>query len=182
MERIEMKTKLLVLLAALMILSSMSVSACANKPEDEVESDGVWCYLPRPRDPSTDFLKVAGNNYYQAASDVGEWTGVFTGTSEDYGVTIEHRSGRIIYIGTVLFDTIEVEGSSGGLELYATGVRPDRVSDWTGTWVVTSGTGELESLQGHGTFWGPGWQGNYSDCGVLEYSVEELGFIDNAGS
>jgi hypothetical protein len=75
-----------------------------------------------------------------------------------------------------LFDSVDVDGTSGGLEMYVAGGRLDRVSDWEGSWEITSGTGALEDLQGHGTWWGPGWQGNYSDCGMLNYSVEELDF------
>ncbi len=171
-----MKKKLFILLAAIMVLSLISIPAYANQSEDEVAADGVFCYLPRPRDASSDFLKVAGHNYYTAESDVGEWTGVFTGTSEDYGMAISHSEGRMIFIDTVLFDTVDVEGTSGGLEMYLTGEKPDRVSDWEGSWVITSGSGALQDLQGHGTWWGPGWQGNYSDCGVLDYSAEELDF------
>jgi hypothetical protein len=173
-----MKKMHLVILAVIMVLSLMSIPACAEQSEDEVVADGVFCYLPRPRDASSDFLKVADHNYYSAESDVGEWTGVFTGTSEDYGMTISHSEGRVIFIGTVLFDTVDVDGTSGGLEMYLTGEKPDKVSDWEGSWLITSGTGALEDIQGHGSWWGPGWQGNFSDCGVLNYSVEDLDDLD----
>ncbi len=60
--------------------------------------------------------------------------------------------------------------------MYVTGERPNHLSDWEGEWVITSGTGELEDLHGQGTWWGLGWQGNYSDCGVLYYSADDLDF------
>jgi len=123
-------------------------------------------------------MKVADNNKYAAIRSSGEWTGVFTGTSEEYWLEIFNlrSTGRVISIGTILFDTIEIDGASGSLELYAIGGKPDRVADGKGTWVITEGTGELENLQGHGTYWGQGWQGNYSECGEIDYSVEELVF------
>jgi hypothetical protein len=52
-----MSRKLFVMLAMIMILILMSIPACTDQSEDDVEADGVWCYLPRPRDPSSDFLK-----------------------------------------------------------------------------------------------------------------------------
>lgn len=171
-----MDRKRIVLVTAIIVLFLISVAACANSSEAETEADGTLCYLPRPRDSVSDFLKVAGHNEYMTASDVGDWTGTFTGTSDDYAMEILHSSGRMIFVSTDVFDTVDVDGTTGGLEMFFSGERPDRVSDWKGRWVITSGTGALEDLQGHGTWWGLGWQGNYSDCGVLYYSVEELDY------
>ena len=142
----------------------------------ELESAGVWCYLPRPRDASYDYLKLIGNSEFISISDVGDWTGTFTGTSEDYGMQISHFTDRIMYIGVVSFDAVEVDGKSGGLEMYVSGKKPDLNSDWRGSWVITLGRGELANLQGHGSWWGPGWYYNYSECAANEYSVEELVF------
>lgn len=100
------------------------------------------------------------------------------GASEDFGLVLEHSSGRALFIGTVSFAAVDVDGTSGGLEMYITGERQNDVSDieWEGSWVITSGTGALEDLRGQGTLWGIGWQGNYSGCGVIYYAVDELGF------
>ena len=176
-----MKKNLFVLLAVIMVLSLMSITACAGSPEDEDDTDGVWCYTPQSS-PTHDFLKVADHNRFMALSYESDWTGTFTGASEDYGMLVEHSSGighyrgRMLYIGTVSFASVDVDGKSGGLEMYVTGQRLNNVSDWEGSWVITSGTGALEDIRGQGTWWGLGWQGNYSDCGVLYYSVIDLDF------
>ena len=128
--------------SSLMVVLIVFLCACAGETEEETVSDGVWCYLPHPRDYSSDFRKGDRNNEFLTASYVSEWTGEFSGTSEDYGMMIVHESGREIYIGEILFETIEIDGSSGSLELYAMGEVPDRVSDWEGTWVIVDGTGE----------------------------------------
>jgi hypothetical protein len=54
------------------------------------------------------------------------------------------------------------------------GDRPNLDSDWRGTWVITSGTGDLEGLQGKGIWWGPGWQGDPTECGVIYYSTVDI--------
>lgn len=141
---------------------------------DELEPAGEFCYLPRPRNPSTDYVRLLGNSELFTQSDVGNWTGTFTGTSEDYGMEIHHFTNRDIFIGIASFEDIEIDGKSGGLEMYLMGEKPNLDSDWLGTWVITLGTGELADIQGHGSFWGPGWHYSYSKCGELEYSVDEL--------
>jgi hypothetical protein len=152
----------------------VEVTREVDEPEDEIVSDGVWCNAGL----SSDFLKGDGNHRYITWNLVGDWTGVFTGTSEEYSMEIVnlHSSPRAIWIGTVLFDTVDVDGTSGGLEMYITAEVAESGDDGKGTWAITEGTGELENLQGHGTWWGQGWQGNYSACGEVDYSVEELIF------
>ena len=81
----------------------------------------------------------------------------------------------------------ELEQLHGHFEklMDAIGDRPDAASDWRGTWIITSGTGDLEGLRGHGTFWGPGWlppDGGSDECpegmGVVYYSVEDIDGMD----
>ncbi len=185
-----MKKKLFVLLAVIMVLSIVSCSSPTDSPEGEVEADGVWCYMPvferlKPiafepyeGDPGKQFVQIPY---------VSEWTGTFTGPSMDYGLLVAHildpnaPSVPMTFIEAASFADVEVDGKVGGLEMNAIGDRPDPTSDWRGTWVITSGTGELENLRGHGTFWGPGWLPDSSteecgDWGLIYYSVEELGF------
>jgi len=85
------------------------------------------------------------------------------------------------FVDAASFAEVEVGGKVGGLEMDAIGDRPDATSDWRGTWVVTSATGDLEGLRAHGTFWGPGWlppDGGTDECpegmGVIYYSVDEF--------
>jgi len=180
----KMKKKLFVLLIMIMVLSMVSISGCAATPEEENKADGVWCYLPtferlKPitfdpyeGDPSKEFLQVPY---------VSKGTGIFTGTSTDYGLVVAHildpnaPSAPMIFIDTTSFTDVEVDGKVGDLEMDVIGDRPDPASEWKGTWVITSGTDQLKDLQGQGTFWGPGWLPDSSseecgDWGLIYYS------------
>ena len=97
----------------------------------------------------------------------------------EHSTSVGHYPGRVLYIGTVSFASVDVGGTSGGLEMYITGERVNNVSDWEGEWVITSGTGALEDLQGQGTWWGSGGEGNYFDCGEYYYSVDNIDFEDD---
>ena len=154
-------------------------------------ADGLWCYGlferiepitfdPYEGDPNKTFSQVA---YYS------EWTGFLSGSSTDYAMSIDHVldpgppivAAPVRFIGTNSFVNVEVGGVSGGLEMEVMGaVGP---SGQSGTWIVTSGAGDLEGLQAHGTFWGPGWlppDGGAPECpegmGLLYYAVEEMSF------
>ena len=49
-----------------------------------------------------------------------------------------------------------MEGKSGTLEMSVVGKRPEGATEWEGKWVILSGTEELATLRGQGTWWGPG--------------------------
>ena len=87
-----------------------------------------------------------------------EWfeVGTFVGTSREEGKVMIHRSGFWSFNGLVFFDAVTVDGKSGTLVMSAVGKRADVFTDWQGKWVILSGTGDLASLRGQGTWWGPG--------------------------
>ena len=157
------KKKLLVLLAAIMVLSLVSIPALAGPPED---AGGVWCYLPR----SDEFMeyKVAGGNTFFVFGEDAQWTGTFTGESYDYGSGVIHSSGSWLFKGIVSFASVTVDDETGGLEIRVNGSRPDAGSDWVGKWVITGGELHQAGLRGQGTFEGPGWQGT-DVCGEIPY-------------
>ncbi len=185
-----MSKKLFVLLAVIMILSLVSCSAPTNPPEGEVEADGIWCYQPvfeRLKPITFDPYEGEPGKEFLQVPYLSKWTGTFTGTSTDYGLLIGHildpnaPSAPMAFVDAAWFTDVEVDGKVGDLGMDAVGDRPDPTSDWRGTWAITSGTGELVGLRGHGTFWGPGWLPDSSteecgDWGLIYYSVEALGF------
>lgn len=140
------------------------------------EADGVWCYVPvfdrlepvtfdpYEGDPGKEFFKVP----YQS-----RWTGLISGESTGYGMLIGHvidpelPSEPFLFVDTDSFTEAEIDGKVGGLHLDIFGDRDDLGSDWKGTWIITGGTDELESVSGKGTFWGPGWSptANTEECG-----------------
>jgi hypothetical protein len=168
-----MRTKVFALLAAIMVVSAASIAACTPSSAAG-NADGVWCYLPRKGQAET--VKVVDNNHILSGQYDGSWTGTFAGSSEEFGAAVIRSSGRRLYIGVVSFDSVDVGGKSGGLEMHVVGVKEDPNSEWEGSWVITDGTGEMEGLRGEGKWWGTGWQSDFEVCGELQYSVDELDF------
>ena len=167
-----MNKKLFILLGVIMVLSTVSISGCAAAPEDERVSDGVWCYLPEFPPAYNEWVGV---NLYRTTTDIGEWTGIFEGESVESGFIVsQYPTGRALFIAVVTFNSVDVGGKSGGLEMYVIGDRPDKKTDWEGTWVITDGTGELADLKGEGDWWGPGYQDYPEECGVIYYSAGNL--------
>jgi hypothetical protein len=146
-----MKKMSLTLLTLLVILSVLSVPALAGPPTD---AEGVWKYTPY-----TVSVRVADGNTFIESFEDGEWTGTFEGISTEDGHVVIHRSGFWSFRAIVSFSEVTVDGKSGTLEMSVVGDRPDGLSDWEGKWVILSGTGELASLRGQGTWWGPGAPG-----------------------
>ncbi len=170
-----MKKKLFILLAVIVVLFLASIPALArtNRPKTP---DGIWCYTPILDELFT-ISDYDGEKVYMNLVETGDWTGVFEGTSTDYGVVIFPNAEvpPTLFAGSVVFDEVEVDGAIGSVEMDVHGGRPDPFGDWDGTWIITSAAGELEGLQGHGDWWGPGWLGNPEECGVIYYSAKRLG-------
>jgi len=52
----------------------------------------------------------------------------------------------------------EVDGKAGTVVVRLIGKKPEG-GDWFGSWVILSGTGDLENLRGQGIWRGPGYEG-----------------------
>lgn len=139
---------------------------------DEKRAEGVWRYIPvPPNPPEFDFSfkkDEADPNLYTTGSWRSDWSGTITGKSKDIGFAIFHDAGPAIFIDSLSFESVEVDGRSGGLELYLIGSGV--VGDWKGTWQITSATGDLEGLQGTGDWSGPGWFGDPEVMGEVNYT------------
>ncbi|MBN1811945.1 MAG: DUF3224 domain-containing protein [Anaerolineae bacterium] len=144
-----------VLVALLLVWLVLPVAVHAGPPTD-VEGDFVYV-------PAVVSLRQAGDNLFLEATDTATWTGAFVGTStEEYVVVLHGATGvfgtpdfgfeKANYKGTVTF-TGEVEGKTGTVEILFVGKSPGDLADWTGTWRIISGTGELANLHGTGVFW-----------------------------
>jgi len=151
-----------VLIAALLAVFSVPVSA--GPPEN---TEGLWQYIP-----SIENVRVADGNTFLDTTETGQWTGTFSGTSTEIGKVVQHSSGLVSFKGAVSF-VGNVGDKSGTLEMLAVGSKPDRGADWEGTWVIISGTGDLSTLRGQGTWRGPGWSpANPTEWGNIYYSGE----------
>lgn len=144
-----MKKRSLLLIAVLMValLSALSVSVHAGPP---TMAEGLWEYQPFIED-----MRFADGNTFLETFENGKWSGTFSGTSTEDGKVVIHSSGAWSFRGIVSFEG-DVNGRSGTLTMHVVGTRPDAFTDWTGKWVILSGTDDLATLRGQGTWWGPG--------------------------
>lgn len=136
-----MKKVVLVLLLVCMILP---MAVYAGPP---IDAQGSFVYTP-----TIVSERWADGNYFIYATDTAIWEGTFEGKSTEEYVAVLHSSGVFFYKGTVSF-TGTVEGRAGTLEILFVGKSPGTLVDWTGTWRIIGGGGELANLHGNGTFW-----------------------------
>lgn len=167
-----MKNKLFILVGVIVVLIAVAIPAFAKrKPK---HADGIWCYTPLEAAEPEDFIfgyQMDANSFLTASYD-SDWTGTFTGTSDDNALVIwsEAPTGPAVFVDLIAFDSVEVGGQSGGLEMYIHGAG--QVGDWEGGWFITGASGALEGLEGHGEWWGPGYLGE--GCGITYYTVDAL--------
>ena len=116
--------------------------------------------------------KVVGGNQFITATDAGYWSGTFNGESYDFCYAEIHNTGYTWSRCTVSFESVTVDGRTGGLEMDVLLWLPDWFDPgavWDGTWVITGGSGDLAGLHGQGSMIGPGFKGP-PNCGEIDYS------------
>jgi len=160
-----MKCKRSIALLAL-VLTLVLVPAVIALATPPTIVSGTWYYTPWIA--STRFAD--GNMFMEAYTSVppDRWEGTFDGTSVDEYKGVIHPTGAWNADGVALFDGV-VGGREGTLVIEFVGKKTDAEADWSGKWVILSGTGELANLRGQGTWWGPGAPGVGIE-GSVEYS------------
>jgi uncharacterized surface protein with fasciclin (FAS1) repeats len=136
----------LVTLTLVLVLSALPASAFVDEGSTTTVA-GSFVYAPTPV-----FQWSQGNYAFMYGTDTAVWEGDLTGTSTEDYVAVIHSSGYAIYHGTVTF-TGSLAGREGTLEILFEGTTPGPFDQWSGTWEVTGGTGELANAHGEGTFW-----------------------------
>lgn len=168
-----MKKKLFVLLAVMMVISIIAIPALANPPDDNASGD--WCYALAD---GTDIKQAGGNTFVLDFNDNGHWFGAFSGYSLDEGWIVMRQKGYWVFNSNVSFDEVTVLGKTGGLEIRVNGRIPadwEDFSEYQGKWVITTATGELRGLRGHGTWDG----GPTTNCGGdYPYGVPYSGTVN----
>ena len=147
-----MKKKRLVLTAVMMVGLMMIVSSPVMAGPSEIVQ-GVMNWTTIVLDE-----RVSGRNVFLKTYEDAVWTGSLSGTSTEDGVVVLYGfedTDPASYHGIASFEG-EVFGKSGTLEILILARVEDAFSDWEGTWVILSGTGDLSNLRGRGTLIGPG--------------------------
>ena len=178
-----MKRKRLILLAGLLVvfltvsIAMVSASAGDGKRHKPPKRLGIWCYKPLEvaMPEEFNFQYLIGANLFTTASYDSTWMGPISGDSQDNGLVLwrEPQSGPAAFVDLIVFESAEVKGKSGALEMHVYGAGD--VTDWVGDWYITGAGGELEGLEGFGKWWGP-YQGDECDEGYLGayYRVQKL--------
>jgi hypothetical protein len=157
-----MKKKVWMSVTVFMVVLALSVSVQAG-PLTIAEGD--WLYMP-----TVEGVRIAGGNTFLELSEVGEWSGTFDGDSTEVGTVVQHSSGLVFFKGVVSF-VGTVNGQSGTMKMSVVGSKADPTADWEGKWVILGGTEGLATLQGQGTWWGPGWSPlTPTEWGVIHYA------------
>ena len=184
-----MKKRLIILLAVMVLLSVALVPASADSGQRGRRVDGIWCYMPggiAEVDLGPDYTPPG--EIFLAATYDSTWTGTFKGTSNDTGLLISHMPEDVpwpgipmSFVGTSWIKGAKVGRRSGDLQMDVIGDRPDATAEWKGRFVVTGGTGDLENYKASGTWWGPGWLGDPTACGVIYYRLDRPLYRPHAG-
>ena len=133
--------------------SVLSLSAAATKPS---ATSGTFANAPDPPSAS----RSADGNLFLTYTRPGVLTGTFTGAYVQEVEVVIHPDGHTNFRGTETC-VCSVEGQPGTLVIrfQGTGLAG---AQFSGQYVIVSGTDGLESLRGHATFEGAGLSGTYS--------------------
>jgi len=163
-----MKKLLLTVLIGCALLSMAPMAAHASPPTEvsgeityvahfKVHDDSGQCVPPTgPEDTRPPCIKIADSNTFAETFEEAAYTGGLVGISTNNCKVVIHSSGAWFYTSVVSF-TETVDGKTGTLQIQMVGKKPQDI--WYGHWVILGGTGELATLRGQGTWFGPGAPG-----------------------
>lgn len=143
-------------------VSAFSMTGVAAEESLAVEGNMVW-------DLST--LEVirsvsAGGNTMLWGTTTVYVTGDFAGTATDTWKETLFRTGALNLVD-VLTVTTSVDEKSGTLTMLLVGRAAPPGDYWTGHWTILSGTDELTTISGHGTWWTG--EAGYDFSGEVEF-------------
>ena len=135
------RSGLLMTVLVFALLSVLVVPAYAGPPDDNV--GGLWKYKP-----TIVGTRLAGGNTFLTTQEEAVWSGTFDGTSTEDGKVVVHSSGAWSFKGIVTFEgVVNDNDNEGTMKMRVVGSRPDVFTEWTGKWVIISGTGGLAGLR-----------------------------------
>lgn len=143
------RTILLVAVVALAATLFVPATAAESPGTDRrvlarTAAEGTWTWV----NTAWEVWKTTEKVKYVSGSEEGTWTGSLEGSSSDtFGAKIWRHGGGLWAVLNISF-TGTVEGKAGTLEILTDLGRGDPC----GTWTITSGTGDLTNMRGHGTW------------------------------
>ena len=141
------------------VLTTLLIPVVRATPPEPVS--GEWTYIP-----SIISERWANGNLFREGEEDSEWTGDFFGESYDTFTVILHDADPMPPTFVNVIGVINFVGSVGDKEgtlvIKFIGKKTGDPLEWYGTWVILSGSGELENLRGRGTWWGPSMDLDYA--------------------
>jgi hypothetical protein len=174
-----MKKVTLMVFSLATVLLMFSMPTLAGPPAG---AEGLWQYQPFPKVYDADgecvpptgapgevpCIETHDGNTVIYTFENGKWEGTFNGISTEDGKVVVYSSGALSFNAIVSFEG-EVDGKFGTMQMSVNGRRTDVFTEWQGRWVIISGTGELSTLHGQGTWRGPGSPG-WGVWGDIDYA------------
>lgn len=148
-----MKKRLLALLIVCTLLPLAS-TAYATEPVDVEGYLDYWL-------TSAPVFRQAGPNVFMEATEHEIYAGTWTGEGDSVFTVGMFKDFWTVYLRCEFTGT--VGGREGTMSLQLVGKKP-LVGEWSGTWAILSGTGELATAHGEGIWGGPGTGAEGPDC------------------
>ena len=151
----------------LVALSALSMSVAAAEESMAVQGSMVWDLntLEIIRAISAGPDPVHCNTILWGTTTVYV-TGDFAGTATDIWKETLFRTGAFNLVDKLTVKT-SLDGKSGTLTMLLVGRAAPPGDYWTGQWTILSGTGDLATTSGHGTWWTAGV--GYDFSGEVEF-------------
>jgi hypothetical protein len=150
-----------------MVLCALALGATPAAATPPEGAAGDWTYTVNPDELA---FRTAGTNTFISGPQYSTLTGTFDGTSVDQFVVVCHQKAPDLVESFVTLATEftgEVNGLVGTMTMKSVGKETSTTCNpspavWHGTWVSIGGTGGLADLHGHGQWWGPSFDVDYS--------------------
>jgi len=142
-----MKKLVVIWILVCMLLPVASAPATASESV-EVSAEIDYWFQPTA-------IRQAGPNVFMDAVEQQDYRGDMVGTGNSVFTVAMFRDFWTVWLRSE-FEGV-IDGREGTLVLQLVGQKPVD-GEWSGTWVIISGTGELANAHGGGTWWGPGYR------------------------
>jgi len=163
------------IISLLVIVSMFLMVAPAMADEDPptiVTVSGSFDFFPESYATYID-----GGRMLKDAYEEEIWVGDIVGTATaPFRVSVNPDGTMNAWLLAEFEGTIlgEYEGTLVMMSLYT---RHSKNTHWSGEWIIMSGTGDFENVQGYGTAWGPGFIPDDTEPDI--YYLGYLVFPDN---
>ena len=106
----------------------------------------------------TDPIVTPDDKTFLFAEEWETWTGDLAGDGHAFFIVLVYPDTGLMEVVLLSVLETEVDGKAGTVVVRLIGKKPAD-GEWFGSWLILSGTGELENLRIQGIWRGPGYEG-----------------------